>query len=157
MAEGTLFDYIVLIYLVWGWIRGSWRGLYRELFGSLIALLLLAMLAGYSLISSVWHLISHLNQHSLHLSGVLGYSLLLLGTLLLLWRIRWRLQQLKTGKPVATGIPSGIVGTLRTALWSMAFIAINRLLPLNLFEKLFIDQSITLALLEPILTFFHVV
>ena len=151
----SLFDYFVLTYLAWGWIRGSWRGLYRELYGIISALLVLAMLAGYGLISSVWHLLVQLNQHSLRLSGVLGYFILLLTAVFLLWRIRRRSQELKQGKAIATGIPGSMLGTLRAGLWSIVFISVNRLLPLNLFESLFIKQSATMGLLEPILEFFH--
>lgn len=152
----SLFDYFVLTYLAWGWLRGSWRGLYRELYGIISALLVLAMLAGYGLISSVWHLVVQLNQHSLRLSGVLGYFILLLVTVFFLWRIRRRSQELKQGEAIATGIPGGLLGALRAGLWSTAFIMFNMLLPLNLFEKLFIQKSATLSLLKPILEFFHV-
>ena len=93
----SLFDYFVLTYLAWGAIRGSWRGLYRELYGVLSALLVLALLSGYGLISSIWRLVSQLNQYSLQLSGVLGYFVLLLATILLLWRIRRSTQELKQG------------------------------------------------------------
>ena len=152
----SLFDYFVLTYLVWGAMRGSWRGLYRELYGALSALLVLAMLSGYGLISSVWHLVSQLNQYSFRLSGVLGYFLLLLATLFLLWRIRSRSQELKQAKAVASGIPGSFLGALRAGLWSTAFVALNSLLPMNPFQSLFIKQSTTLALLEPILEFIHV-
>ena len=152
----SLFDYFVLTYLAWGGMRGSWRGLYRELYGIISALLVLALLSGYGLISSVWHLVLQLNQHSLRLSGVLGYFMLLLATVFVLWRIRRRSQELKQGPAIATGIPGSILGALRTGLWSTAFIAFNKLLPLNLFEHLFIQQSAALRLLEPVLEFFHV-
>lgn len=152
----SLFDYFVLTYVAWGWIRGSWRGLYRELYGMISAMLVLSMLAGYGLISSVWHLVVQMNQHSLRLSGVLGYFMLVFVTVFLLWRIRRRSQGLKQGNASATGIPGSILGILRTALWTIVFVAVNKLLPLNLFQSLFIKQSATLNLLEPILEFIHV-
>ena len=152
----SLFDYLVLTYLAWGAIRGSWRGLYRELYGVLSALLVLALLSGYGLISSIWHLVSQLNQYSFRLSGVLGYFMLLLATLFLLWRFRSRSQELKQGRAQATGMPGSVLGSLRAGLWSTAFVAVNSLIPMNLFQSLFIKQSATLALLEPILEFFHV-
>jgi len=152
----SLFDYFILTYLAWGGMRGSWRGLYRELYGVLSALLVLALLSGYGLLSGIWGLVSQINQHSLQLSGVLGYFMLLLITVFLLWRIRGRLQELKQGKAIATGVPGSIMGTLRAGLWSTVFVAVNSLLPMNLFQSLFIKQSTTLALLEPILEFIHV-
>ena len=152
----SLFDYFVLTYLVWGAVRGSRRGLYRELYGVISALLVLALLSGYGLISSVWHLVSQLNQYSLQFSGVLGYFTLLLATIFLLWRIRRRLLELKQGKAVSAGVLGGIIGSLRAGLWSTAFVAVNSLIPMNLFQGLIIKQSTNLALLEPILEFIHV-
>lgn len=156
MPDLNLFDYFVLTYLAWGWIRGSWRGLYTELYGIISALLVLALLSGYGLTSSVWHLISSLNQHTMKLSGVTGYFLLILITLFVLWRIHRRLRGLRKGEPTGSSTITSILGVSRAALWSLVFVSINSLLPLNLFERLFIKQSSTLALLQPVLEFIHV-
>ncbi len=156
MPDLNLFDYFVMTYLAWGWIRGNWRGLYAELYGIISALLVLALLSGYGLTSSVWHLISSVNQHTMKLSGAGGYFLLIILTLFLLWRIHRRLRGLRKGDPTGSSTLTSTLGIFRAALWTLVFVSINSLLPLNLFERLFIKQSTTLALLRPVLEFIHV-
>ncbi|WP_419630437.1 hypothetical protein [Thiolapillus sp.] len=84
----TLFDWVILLYLCWCLLRGWRRGFYPELYAALSAVLLLAMLAGFSLTTVLWRSLDHLLNDYLHLSRLLGLLLLLGLMVWLLWKIR---------------------------------------------------------------------
>ncbi|WP_456407254.1 CvpA family protein, partial [Thiolapillus sp.] len=94
----TLFDWVVLLYLAWCILRGWRRGFYPELYAAISAILMLAMLAGFSLTTVLWHSLDHLLHDYLRLSRLLGMLVLLVLMAWLLWKIRVYLSDLKKKK-----------------------------------------------------------
>ncbi|WP_419644763.1 hypothetical protein, partial [Thiolapillus sp.] len=111
----TLFDWVILLYLCWCLLRGWRRGFYPELYAALSAVLLLAMLAGFSLTTVLWRSLDHLLNDYLHLSRLLGLLLLLGLMVWLLWKIRAYLTGLEFSSTLSyfpTPPPTGFCGSL---------------------------------------------
>ncbi|WP_457666248.1 CvpA family protein [Thiolapillus sp.] len=132
----TLFDWVVLLYLCWCLLRGWRRGFYPELYAALSAILLLAMLAGFSLTTVLWHSLDHLLKDYLHLSRLLGLLLLIVLTAWLLWKIRAYLSDLKRKKSRSS--PLGLItGLFQGLLWVTVVLAIARMLPFTVSSVLY--------------------
>lgn len=132
----TLFDWIVLLYLCWSSLRGWRRGFYPELYAAISAILLLAMLAGFSLTTVMWHSLDHLLHDYLHLSRLLGVLVLLALMAWLLWKIRAYLSDLKKKK--SRTAPLGLVmGLCQGILWVTVLLVVARLLPFMLSNVLY--------------------
>lgn len=124
----TLFDWAVLLYLIWCALRGWRRGFYPELYAAISAILLLAVLAGFGLTTVMWHSLDHLLHDYLHLSRLLGMLLLLVLMICFLWKIRTYLSDFKRKKSPSS--PLGVVmGLGQGALWVAVVLTVVRLLP----------------------------
>lgn len=132
----TLFDWVILLYLCWCLLRGWRRGFYPELYAVLSAVLLLAMLAGFSLTTVLWRSLDHLLNDYLHLSRLLGLLLLLVLMVWLLWKIRAYLSGLKQKKSRSS--PFGpVMGLLQGVLWVTVVLVIARMLPFTVSSVLY--------------------
>lgn len=92
---GSWFDWLVLLFLCWSGLRGWRRGFYPEFYSLLTVVLLLALLAGFSLTQVVWGSLDRLLHDYLWLSRLIGGLLLVFFTLYLLWKIRTWLSGLR--------------------------------------------------------------
>ncbi len=108
----TLFDWVVILYLCWSVLRGWRRGLYPELHAGLGAVLVLALLAGFSLSRVVWQSLEHLLTDYLHLSRLLGFLLLVLLSAWFLWKIRAYLAGMKRKKS-RSSVPGLLMGLVQ--------------------------------------------
>ena len=132
----TLFDWVVLLYLCWCLLRGWRRGVYPELYAAISAILLLAMLAGFSLITVLWHSLDYLLHDYLRLSRLLGMMLLVAAMIFLLWKIRRYLSDLKKKK--SRSAPLGMVmGLMQGILWVGVVLALVRMLPFSISNVLY--------------------
>jgi len=132
----TLFDWVVLLYLVWCVLRGWRRGIYPELHASISAILWLAMLAGFSLTRVLWYSLDHLLQDYLHMSRLLGVLLLIVLMVYFLWKIRSYLSDLKKKKS-RSSIFGVVLGLLQGILWVWVVLVIVRLLPFSISTVLY--------------------
>ncbi len=124
----TLFDWLVLLYLIWCVLRGWRRGFYPELYAAISAILLLAVLAGFSLTTVMWHSLDHVLRDYLHLSRLLGMLVLLVLMVWFLWKIRAYLSDLK--RKTSRSSPLGVVmGLVQGVLWVTVVLTVVRLLP----------------------------
>ncbi|HID46211.1 MAG TPA: hypothetical protein EYP34_10705 [Chromatiaceae bacterium] len=132
----TLFDWVVLLYLSWSLLRGWRRGFYPELYAAISAILLLALLAGFSLTTVLWHSLDHLLHDFLRLSRLLG-MLLLMGLMAwFLWKIRSYLSDLK--KKRSRSSPLGMaMGLFQSLLWVAIILVIARMLPVTISTVLY--------------------
>jgi len=132
----TLFDWVVLLYLSWSLLRGWRRGFYPELYAAISAILLLALLAGFSLTTVLWHSLDHLLHDFLRLSRLLG-MLLLMGLMAwFLWKIRSYLSDLK--KKRSSSSPLGMaMGLFQSLLWVAIILVIARMLPVTISTVLY--------------------
>ncbi len=132
----TLFDWVVLLYLCWSILRGWRRGFYPELYAAISAALLLAMLAGFSLTTVLWHSLDLVLQDLLHFSRLLGVLLLLVLTAWFLWKIRFYLSDLKKKKSRSSSL--GLVaGLCQSLLWVTVVLVVARMLPFSISSVLY--------------------
>ncbi|WP_456374264.1 CvpA family protein [Thiolapillus sp.] len=124
----TLFDWVVILYLCWSLLRGWRRGFYPELHAALSAVLMLALLAGFSLTRLVWQSLDLLISDFLHLSRLLGLLLLVFLSAYLLWKIRRYLSDIKKKKS-GSSLPGMLMGLLQAVLWVGVLLTLVRLLP----------------------------
>ena len=136
LLPSTLFDWVVLLYLLWSMLRGWRRGFYPQLYAAVSAILLLAMLAGFSLTTVLWHSLDHLLRDYLHLSRLLGVLLLLVLMAWLLWKIRSYLSGLKKKKS-RSSVFGVVMGLCQSLLWVAVVLVIARLLPFGLSSVLY--------------------
>ncbi|BAO44720.1 CvpA family protein [Thiolapillus brandeum] len=143
----TLFDWVVILYLCWSVLRGWRRGFYPELHAALSAILLLALLAGFSLTRVVWQSLDVLVKDYLHLSSLLGLLTLILLSAYFLWKIRRYLNDLKK-KRSGSSAPGLAMGLVQAVLWVGVILCIVRILPFSVSTILY---STAMQLWRPLL------
>ncbi len=132
----TLFDWVVILYLAWCLLRGWRRGFYPELHAALSAILMLALLAGFSLTRVVWQSLDHLLNDYLHLSHLLGLLLLVGLSAWFLWKIRAWLSDLKKRRAKAS-VFGLLMGLGQGMLWVAVVLSIVRMLPFSVSTALY--------------------
>ncbi len=132
----TLFDWVVILYLCWSVLRGWRRGFYPELHAALSAILMLALLAGYSLTRVVWQSLDILINDYLHLSRLLGILALVLLSVYFLWKIRRYLSDMKKKKS-SSSVPGAAMGLVQAALWVGVILCVVRVLPFSITTVLY--------------------
>ncbi len=132
----TLFDWVVILYLGWSVLRGWRRGFYPELHAALSAILMLALLAGYSLTRLVWDSLDTLINDYLHLSRLLGMLALVLLSVYFLWKIRRYLADMKKKKSRAS-VPGAVLGLVQAGLWVGVILCVARVLPFSVSTVLY--------------------
>jgi uncharacterized membrane protein required for colicin V production len=132
----TLFDWVVILYLCWSVLRGWRRGFYPELHAALSALLMLALLAGFSLAQVVWQSLDLLISDFLHLSRLLGVLLLVFFSAFFLWKIRRYLSDMKKKKS-RSSLPGMAMGLVQAMLWTGVLLTLVRMLPFTVSTVLY--------------------
>ena len=132
----TLFDWVVILYLCWSVLRGWRRGFYPELHAGLSAVLILALLAGFSLTRVVWQSLDLLISDFLHLSRLLGLLLLVFFSVYLLWKIRRYLSDMKKKKS-GSSLPGLVMGLVQAMLWVTVVLTLVRMLPFTVSTVLY--------------------
>ena len=126
----TLFDGVVILYLAWCLLRGWRRGFYPELHAVLGAVLVLALLAGFSLSRVVWQSLDQLLNDYLHLSRLLGRLLLVALSVWFLWKILAYLADMKRKKS-RSSVFGLLMGLVQGVLWVAVLLSAVRMLPFS--------------------------
>ncbi len=132
----TLFDWVVILYLGWSVLRGGRRGFYPELYAALSAVLVLALLAGFSLGRMVWRSLDRLLMDYLHLSRLLGFLLLVVLSAWFLWKIRAYLSGMKRKKS-RSPVLGPLMGLVQGTLWVGVLLSVARMLPFSISSALY--------------------
>lgn len=141
----STFDGLVLIYLVWGAVRGQDRGPARELQALINLALLSAFLLGVGLFRRLLDLLGRTADALPFVSGITGALLVLFTALWVMRLIRHRLADWLAARlsPAWTRISGGIFGVLRVLLAVILLVTVVSAVPLDFVRRPVVDESVT--------------